>query len=213
MKTKNNKLIIIGAGSLGVMTLDAVLEMNCYDEVLFIDDNKEKDELVHGFQVMGGMNELEKINVDTDCIIAIANNRVRKKIAEENELNYINIIHPKAAVSRYAQIGIGNIVLSNSSVDPNVEVFNHVIINKNNSIGHNSTLQNYSQVSPGCSFGGFTELKEGVFTGLGSVTIPSIIVGNWSIIGAGTVVTKNLPNEVTAVGVPARIVKEGFYVT
>lgn len=207
MKKIKNELIIIGAGSLGVMTLDAALEMNCYENIYFIDDSK-KDELIHGYKVIGGIEYLNTLDSDTDSIIAIANNEVRKKIAKKHKLNYVNIIHPKAVVSQFAKIGLGNIILSHTSIDPNVELLNHVIVNKNNSIGHDSVINNYSQVSPGCSFGGFINLEEGVFIGLGTALIPGTKVGSWSTIGAGAVVTKDIPNNVTAVGVPAKIIKE-----
>lgn len=208
MTKRQSKLIIIGAGSLGVMTLDAALEMNYYQEIYFIDDNKEKDEFIHGYRVIGRVEKLKEVNQDDDYVIAIANNKIRKKIAEEFKLNYVNIIHPKANVSSFVKLGAGNIILSNTSIDPNVKIFNHVIINKNNSIGHDSILHSYSQVSPGSSFGGFVTLEEGVFIGLGSAIIPNQCIGSWSTLGAGAVVTKDLPNNVTAVGVPAKIIKE-----
>lgn len=208
MKTKRSKLIIIGAGSLGVMTLDAALEMNCYEEILFIDDNKETNELIHGYRVIGGMEQLNEVNKETDYIIAIANNKIRKKIAEQYDLNYVNIIHPKAVLSRFIQLGIGNIILSHTTIDPNAQLSNHVIVNKNNSIGHDTILHNYSQVSPGSSFGGYVELGKGAFVGLGSAIIPNVKIEKWSVIGAGAVVTKDIPDNVTAVGVPAKIIKE-----
>ena len=206
MKTRKNNLIIIGAGSLGVMTLDAALEMNCYEEIVFVDDNKKKGELIHGYKVIGGMNQLNDIDNEADYIIAIANNRIRKKIAEQYDLNYVNIIHPKTSISRLSKIGRGNIILPNSSVDPETVIKNHVIINKNNSLGHNVTMKSYTQASPGCNLGGI--INEGTFIGLGSIVLPEIKVGRWSTIGAGAVVTKDIPNNVTAVGIPAKIIKE-----
>lgn len=205
MKTTKNELIIIGAGSLGIMTLDAALEMNCYEKIYFIDDSK-KDELIHGYKVIGGMEMLTALDINTDCIIAIANNKIRKNIAEKHTLNYINIIHPMVSKSRFSKLGVGNIILSNTSIDPETVIENHVIINKNNSLGHNVTMKSYTQASPGCNLGG--EINEGTFIGLGGIVLPEIIVGSWSTIGAGTVVTKDIPNNVTAVGVPAKIIKE-----
>src|SRR5699024_7104289 len=143
-----------------------------------------------------------------DFIIAVSNNKTRKNIVESNDLNYVNIIHPKTSISRFSTIGKGNIILSHTSIDPNVKIHNHCILNKNNSIGHDSVLRDFSQVSPGNSFGGFTELLDGAFMGIGASTIPNVIIGAFSVIGAGSVVTKDIPSNVTALGVPAKIIKE-----
>lgn len=207
MKQTKKKLIIIGAGSLGLMTLDVALEMNKYDSIEFIDDKKEKNSLVYGFKVLGGISTLKNIRVEKfEFVIAIANNKIRKQIAENHLLNYVNIIHPKSTISRLAKIGVGNIILPNTSVDPHTVINNHVIINKNNSLGHNVVMENYTQASPGCNLGGV--IGEGTFIGLGGTVLPEIKVGSYSIIGAGAVVTKNIPSKVTVVGVPAKIIKE-----
>ena len=201
------KLIIIGAGSLGLMTLDAALEMNKYDSIEFLDDKKEKNSLVYNFKVLGGINTLKNIRVgEYEFVIAIANNEIRKQIAEEYLLDYVNIIHPKSTISRLAKVGVGNIILPNTTVDPDTVINNHVIINKNNSLGHNVVMENYTQASPGCNLGGI--IGEGTFIGLGGTVLPEIEVGSYSIIGAGAVVTKNIPSKVTVVGVPAKIIKE-----
>src|SRR5699024_10178137 len=206
MTERNNQLIIIGAGSLGVMTLDAALEMDCYEKISFVDDNKNRNEIIHGHQVIGGMDVLEDLDENWDYIISIANNKVRKKISENFRLNYVNIIHPNVAISRFSEIGIGNIILPNTSIDLETIIKNHVILNKNNSRGHNVTMNNYAQASPGCNLGGI--IDEGTFIGLGANILPEMKIGSWSTIGAGAVVTKDVPNNVTAVGVPAKIIKE-----
>lgn len=202
MKTNKN-LIIIGAGSLGVMSLDVALEMKKYDEIYFLDDSKEKNSLIHGYKVIGGIKDITKINIEKyDVCIAIANNSVRKKIATEYKLNYVNIIHPKAVISRLSEIGIGNIILPNVSIDPEAVIGDHVIINKNTSLGHNVVMKDFSQSSPGCQLGGV--VGEQTFIGLGATLLPNVVIGDNCIIGAGAVVVKDLPNNITAVGIPAK---------
>lgn len=214
MITTNKNLIIIGAGDLGLLTLDAAIEMNKYKEIYFMDDEKDKNSYLYEYKIIGGLSILDELDLDNyEFVISIANNLVRKEIAEEYKLNYVNIIHPKAVISRFAKIGRGNIFLANTTIDPNVIIKDHVIVNKNNSIGHDSILDNYAQVSPGCGFGGYTNLKQGANVGICSSTLPNTKIGEFTIIGAGAVVTKDIANHVTAVGVPAKVIKERYYDT
>jgi acetyltransferase-like isoleucine patch superfamily enzyme len=48
------------------------------------------------------------------------------------------------------------------------------------------------------------------YVGIGATVIDGIKIGRHCVIGGGAVVTKDLPDRVLAVGVPAKIVKEGI---
>ena len=56
---------------------------------------------------------------------------------------------------------------------------------------------------------GDVEVGEGSFIGSCSVTLGQRKIGNWSTVGAGAVVTKDIGDNVTVAGVPAKILKEG----
>jgi acetyltransferase-like isoleucine patch superfamily enzyme len=45
---------------------------------------------------------------------------------------------------------------------------------------------------------------------MGAVVIDHLTIGAHSVVGAGSLVTKNVPDRVQVVGVPARIVKENI---
>lgn len=49
---------------------------------------------------------------------------------------------------------------------------------------------------------------EGAFIGLGAMIMPGVTVGKHAIVGAGAVVTKDVPDYATVVGAPARIIKQ-----
>lgn len=205
---RNKKLAIIGAGSLGVMTLDAAISQGNYteDQIVFIDDGKKKGERLYNIPIIGGLRKILTLDINEyDFIVAIANNKTRKKIVESSDIPFVNIIHPDSCVSKLATIGEGNIILPNVTIDPEAVIHNHVVINKNTSIGHNVEMENYSQASPGCLLGG--SVKECTFLGMGTMLLPNITVGKDSIVGAGSVVTKEIPASCTAVGAPAKPIK------
>lgn len=50
-------------------------------------------------------------------------------------------------------------------------------------------------------------LKEGCWIGANTIILPGVTIGRNSIVGAGSVVTKSLPDQITAAGNPAKIVR------
>ena len=212
MGRNNRKILIIGAGSLGKMTASILVDSGIYprSNIYFADDCILPGTEVLDFKVLGPVSALGEAGFcddEFDYVIAVAQNQTRKAIAETYpELNYVNIIHPSAVVSVYARLGRGNIILPNVTVDPDAIIGSHVIINKNSAIGHNVTLENYTQVCAGSALGG--HIGECAFLGIGSNVLPNVEVGRHTIIGAGSVVNRDIPENCVAMGVPCRVVKE-----
>jgi acetyltransferase EpsM len=208
---KNKKIIIIGAGSLGKMVASILIDNNEYElsNIAFLDDNITPGQKVLDFTVLGKTKVLKEIDTEANSInfvIGIANNKIRKNVAETYEhFHFVNVIHKTASISKYANLGYGNIILPLVSVDPDAIIGNHVVINKNSTIGHNVTLSDYSQACPGTNLGG--HIGKGVFLGLGSIVLPNVRIGENSVIGAGAVVNKDIPSNCTAVGMPAKPIK------
>lgn len=50
-------------------------------------------------------------------------------------------------------------------------------------------------------------IKDGAHIGIGSIIMPGVTIGKCAVIGAGAVVTKDIPDYALAVGVPAKVVK------
>lgn len=51
-------------------------------------------------------------------------------------------------------------------------------------------------------------IENGVWIGGQAIVLPGVTIGEGSVIGAGSVVTKNIPPGVVAVGTPARVIKK-----
>ncbi len=84
----------------------------------------------------------------------------------------------------------------------------HVIANTGCSIDHDCAVGDYVHLAPGSRLAGGVHLGEGSFLGTKASAIPGINVGEWSIVGAGAVVSRSLPANITAVGAPAKVIKE-----
>lgn len=130
--------------------------------------------------------------------------------AQEKGLAFATLIHPSAVVSPQTEIGVGSIIGAGSVIGAYSHLGAHVIVNRGALIGHHTTIGPFCSIQPGANVAGACTIAKAVYIGMGSVIIDHIQVGAHSIVGAGAVVTKNVPARVQVVGLPARIVKENI---
>ena len=204
------QVVIIGAGGFGREVAETIKQQYDIELIGFLDD----EESLHGkyfneVKVLGALNWIHTINYQPYFVCSIGNPKIKKEVCERAEkLGYkpITIIHPSARV--YSNIeGKGVIIQAGAIITVNVKIEDHVHINLNCSIGHDSVIGKYSTISPLVSISGNAKLGEGVFVGSNASVLPSVKVGDWSKIGAVACVKEScLPNR-TYVGVPARLVK------
>ena len=117
------------------------------------------------------------------------------------------MIHPNVRISQYVKMGHGNIICAGNILTVNIKLGNHVILNLDCTVGHDAIIGDYSTILPSVNISGNSIIKEGCFIGTNSAVIEGVSVGEWSIIGAGAVLTKDIPARCTAVGVPAKAIK------
>jgi acetyltransferase EpsM len=201
------RVAIIGAGGHAAVVASTLLADKKSIYGYFDDDPKTWNTEILGIPVFGPISELlySKHNFNR-AIIAIGKNSLRKKLSEELNLDWISAVHPFSWISPDAKIGIGSVICAGSIIQPRSVIGRHVIINTKSSIDHDCTVGDFSHVAEAHLAGG-ASIDEGVFVALTSTILPSINVGSWSIVGAGALVTKNVPEKVTVVGTPARVLK------
>ncbi len=195
-------LIIIGAGGHGKVIADNALK-NGYTNIRFVDDNATGECM--GFPIIGKCEDLENLNDgETDFIIGIGNNAIRKQIAEKYDVNWATIIHPSAQIAVNASIGKGTNVMAGAVVNACATVGKHCIINTCAVVEHDNVVNDYVHISPNVALGGTVRVGERTHIGIGAIVSNNIDVCGDCIIGAGAVVVKNITESGTYTGVPAR---------
>ncbi len=210
------RLIIYGAGGFGREILDVVHASNklCkqWDVIGFCDDDPTlKGKTIHGVPVLGNIDEIGDGQEELYFICSVGSPRIRKNIVQkilQRGFKFATIIHPNAILTKYVTLGEGVIVCAGVIMTNEIKIGDHVIINLDVTIGHDTRIEDYCTISPGVHLSGYNSIKQGVDIGTGAVTIQNITIDEWTIIGAGAVVTKNFTNNVTAVGVPAKVIKK-----
>ncbi|WP_294368254.1 acetyltransferase [uncultured Clostridium sp.] len=210
-------IIIIGAGGVGREVSLIIEKINklkaTWNLIGFIDDNINSwNRIINGYQIIGGMDLLETLPLDTYVVIAIANYNIKKKIVNKinNKFKFATIIDPKVYIHDYMTIGEGTIIYEGAIITANIQVGNHVIISPKCGIGHDSIIKDYVSLLWNVNVSGNDVIEEGVMMGSGSTIIQGKKIGKGSIIGAGAVVIDDIDSFTTAVGVPAKVVKERY---
>lgn len=147
-------------------------------------------------------------NPSTDqLLISIGNNSFRKKIASVITADYISAIHPAAVLSKRTTLQEGTVVMAGVVINAHTAVGKHCIINTSASVDHDCLIEDFVHISPHAALCGGVSVGEGAHVGTGAIIIPGKKIGSNAIIGAGAVVIEDIPDNVVAVGNPARIIR------
>ena len=104
--------------------------------------------------------------------------------------------------------GEGCFVSPQDSIQPNIKFGDFVWVNGGTRISHDAMIGDYSTIFSGILIGGGVHNGSGCVIGSGTVILPKTTIGDGSIIAAGSVVSKDIPPNVMAAGVPARILRK-----
>lgn len=212
---KTTPLVIFGAGGFAREVLQIALDINAQRPTwelagFVVDESVDAPPQLHGLPVFKGPGWLEG-NPDAEVVIAIGSPSVRRRIAMRIGSQFPNafarLVHPRAWLGRQVSIGAGTVVCAGALITTDITLGCHVHVNIGCTVGHDSTLGDFVTLNPSVNVSGNVQVGTGVEVGTGSILIPHANVGDWSIVGAGSVVTKPLDGNVTAVGAPARTIK------
>lgn len=202
---------IYGCGGLGSETMD-ILEDNIRHAILVADHNcifvvDGVGELnIDGYDVIDFKDTLEGSKIT----IAVGEPSTRKKLLEkvrQQKLVLTSVISRHAFVSNTAFIDNGVIVAPFVSIQAHAHVEENVAINTQAIIGHDVRVKAGSVISSQVNLGGSCIIDERSYIGMGALVIEKVSIGSESVVGMGSVVYKDIPSGVIALGNPARVVR------
>jgi sugar O-acyltransferase (sialic acid O-acetyltransferase NeuD family) len=209
-------LVIFGSGGFAREVHQVIEAMNRlehrFDVLGYLDSNVSS----HGIRlqehaVLGDESWLSG-HPDVAVAIGVGSPAARRKISmavrRQGANPFATLVHPNAWMGQRVTIGEGTVVCAGTNVTCDVEIGAHVILNLNCTVGHDARIGPYANVNPGVNISGAVEVGEGCDLGTGATVIQGKSIGAWSVVGAGAVVVRDIPADVTAVGAPARPIKE-----
>ena len=178
----------------------------------FMDDNEAiHGTEINGYRVLGGTDAVGNYP-DAYFVCAVGASKVREKIignmkAINPDIRFATVIDPSVEMSDLVTIGEGTIICAHTIITVNISIGDHVIINLDCTIGHDAILHDYVTLYPSVNVSGMTNIGRCSELGTGMQIIQGKTVGDYSIVGAGAVVVKDIPANCTAVGSPAKPIK------
>lgn len=195
-------IVIYGASGHGKVIHDILTSQNKEVEISFVDDADKGGYFYHSPAFLKSELSIDNHQV----IIAIGNNKIRKRISETLS-NFTTAISPSATISPSVTIEEGTVIMPNVSCNADSRIGKHVILNTSCSIDHDCVIDDFAHISPNASLAGNVKIGEGTHIGIGASIIQGIKIGKFATIGAGTVIINDVPDGATVVGVPGKIIK------
>ena len=209
-------IAIFGVGGFGREVLALIKDINRvepqWNVVGFFDDGYEKGLMVNGYTTLGKVGDLNKWETDIAIAVSIGSPVIKKKILDNihnPKVSFPTLIHPTVWIGDkdYVEIGKGGIFCAGVMITTNIVIKDFVILNLQCTVGHDSVINDYAAFMPSVNISGEVNIGEGVYVGTGAKIINQLEIGDYTIVGAGAVVSKTLPAHCTAVGVPAKPIK------
>lgn len=173
------------------------------------------DEKLRTKDVVRDLPVFERSNVPIgNCIYVIgvgsapSRLRIEQYLRTQFDARFMMLQHPRAYVGPRVKVGAGSIVCCGAIATADVIIGEQVQLHSGCTVGHDTAIGDFVTIAPGANISGRVKIGDGTFIGAGAVVLPDIEIGSWAIVGAGAVVTRNVPDNVTVVGVPARVIAE-----
>lgn len=207
------KLGIFGSGSLGKEILSIISsKVESWEEVFFIDDIVTERE-INGIKVYRYQEVKQFSAKEMEILIAVGEPYYREKIylqVKSDGYNCATFVSDSAYIAHDCKLANGCVVFPNTYMGVNVSLEENVIIHAGARIESDCNINRHSFISSGAFIGADTRIGRGSFVGPNSSIKDHLALGDYSVIGMGAVVIKDVENEDVVVGNPAHFLKKNI---
>ena len=208
------KIVLIGGGGHCKVVISILKKLDKF-EIAGIVDNYKEGSLISGIKIIGTDDDLRNIyksgiHYTLITVGSIKENTKRYRLfnmARKIGYKFPVIISPEAIVDRSVKINEGTIIRPGCIIDVDSYIGKNCIVSTHTTLGHDCVIDDHCHITPGVHISGFVEVGKLSFIGVGATIIQGIKIGKNVTIGAGSVVIKDIPDNVIAVGNPAKIIR------
>ena len=207
-------LLVLGSGGHARVLAETADLTGRFSCIAFLDDRYQDfpvSSTVLGWPVLGPLSHAFRPEIAQEfsaALVGIGHCLTRMHWLEQlTSFGYESppLIHPTAFISRSAQIGPGSVVFAQSAVQAQACIGSGVILNTGCTVDHDVVIEDGSHICPGAHLAGEVHVGKRSWIGIGACVIQQVSIGTDVTVGASAAVIQDLPDGITAVGVPARI--------
>ena len=206
-------LIILGTGKFAEEIADYIHGSPKWSLAGFIEGvDRDKCDTEFLGRPVTWVDDTSKLSSECVAICAVGSTRREEFIARSGAagLRFATLVHPSAQVFASATLSEGVIVGPGAVIGARTHIGAHAIVNRGCLIGHHVDIGSYVTLGPGCNIAAKVRIGKASYVGMGVTIIDGVEIGAACAIGAGALVTRSLPDQVRAVGKPARVLKRGI---
>lgn len=196
-------IILIGGGGHARVVLSA---LGASDRIGLLDPALAVRSRVGEAVVLGG-DEVLATRPEPAHVAIGDNARRREVVTRLGPRAWQAVVSPHALVIGAGDIGEGAFVGARAVLQPGVQIGRHVIVNTGAILEHDCLVGDFVHIAPGAVVCGGVRIGDDAFIGAASVIVPGVTVGKRATVGAGAVVIRDVPDGVTVVGNPARLLE------
>jgi sugar O-acyltransferase (sialic acid O-acetyltransferase NeuD family) len=208
-------IVLIGGGNQAHYTIDIVEKENKYNIVGIIDSVHEVGSERFGYKILGRQENLKELIAEYNIyggVISIGDNWSRYHVHQQivktvPDFMFVNAIHPTVSIGNTTEIGVGVVAMAGCIFNPKAKIGNFTFFATGAQVEHDNNVHDYASISAGSITGGFVTIGKLSAITLGVTVFDRVEIGENTVVGAGSLVTKSLPDNVLAYGNPARVIR------
>ncbi len=203
------RLAVLGAGGHGKVAAE-LAKLSGWDSIDFFDARWPSIKKNGIWNVVGNEELLIKESSNYDgFFVAIGDNSIRKEKQEalnKSSAPPVTLIAKSAVISSSVRFGCGVLVAEGACINIDTCVGDGVIVNTGTTVDHDGHIKSFAHICPGVNLAGNVTIGCETMLGIGSSVTQGVNIGNKVTVGAGSVVIKDIDDEQTVIGVPAKII-------
>lgn len=205
-----NKIGIIGFGALGEQILGLLSTLASPELVLFFDDVLHSRGVENSFPFD---RFVEARFADCEFYVGLGYRHLPRKVEIFRQLRAAGrrvpaLVHPSSQVHPTCRLGDGCLVYPLCNLGQEVELGAGVLLNNSVVVSHNSRIGDAAYLSPGVVLSGHVTIGAAAFLGSGVLVANQRCIGSRARVGIGAVVTRDVPEDASAIGNPLRLLEQ-----
>lgn len=209
------EIFIWGSSSHAQCILNITEQIEQINVAFFFDPTLKTETSLHGYDVISDIEKLDlaiKNKNISGFAIGIGDNYVRKEVYKTIKtkwpnLNFETIIHPSAKIEKRVILEPGVLVMGGAFLETGSHMGKGSWIGVNASLGFNNIIGDFSSIAVNSCLGGNVSIGNNTAITMSVTVLQKRKIGNNCVIGSGSLVTKDIPDNVVAYGLPAKIIR------